>query len=946
MSRSISREGFNELKNYLGVYLQQGRVILDSDWNENQDIAVSFLRRLNREALGEGSPNTGFYISPVIPEMPSFALESLDTSGMDKKQAKGAVVGAFIQDLFSAMLYLLVGPILFFLSFPGEELEGFESLQGWLLNSSQGKLRIGRDRPYAGNGFLRLSGHAGTVTLTKTLPQLKDLSAHDLVTFRYRMSAQVPGTMKFFVEDSSGNRSVWLCGVPAFAKGTWQSSFAAPLDLRFRILTTELPNAVVGKSYSATAYAIGGTTPIVWSLAGAPGGLSISANSDTHSARLSWSAPVAGTYTFTVKAKDATNTESTKSLTLLVKASGSAGIEFPDTSTILSSIRKFEIPTGTPADLTRIKKYGFELYQDTTTPLVWDLDDMRLGSSAQEKANGENNFIIRGSDFSTYQNNLTLISLIAGAASDGSGGGSGGGGSGSGNDDDALLNYLEVLNSDFMMDQPSIENAGRYYVAGLPVVQLKDELYSQQADPNDPPLAPPAAGVTRKDEVYLDVWTEPVTYVQDPQIREIALGGPDTSTRLRVRHRVRVAQGGQVPKGNGIGGGTLATEGTYTAQANRLYRVQVDTAGNLGTATFRWSEDNASTVQRIIEPLPPGSTKVVVEDASAFHPGERVLISKEFGEEEHQIATVFGNVITLQQPTGAQLALLPAAARVPQFTTFALSDRPMLQRWNAFKVPVLVDPDDPTISRAIELNDGVKVRFGGEALHKGDYWNFQTRYLAGDEALGIDPETRIEQLAFQRARGPVHHYVPLATLTRNGSAAKPKQISTIQDRRHHVGNGGSINFAMPDPPLISGTGATEHLGGFQVPPSTADSKYVMFWSGDVIISGSLPADPAERAKVKLTIKAAFYDDTMTDPETDEDTGQLMDTTLPIFLAGKSKGVEVPVQLVFNMSSSPCAFLPLPFVPTSIQFFAELSHTGITVQLLHMRATILELRKSY
>ena len=33
MTRAISRDSFDELKQYIGVHLQQGRVILDSDWN-------------------------------------------------------------------------------------------------------------------------------------------------------------------------------------------------------------------------------------------------------------------------------------------------------------------------------------------------------------------------------------------------------------------------------------------------------------------------------------------------------------------------------------------------------------------------------------------------------------------------------------------------------------------------------------------------------------------------------------------------------------------------------------------------------------------------------------------------------------------------------------------------------------------------------------------------
>src|SRR6185503_19524608 len=101
MSRAISRESFNELKNYLGVYLQQGRVILDSDWNESQDITLSALRRLNREALGEGSPNRGFAIDPAFPPPPSLLLSTVNTSGMDLGQAIGAVIGACFADFLS-----------------------------------------------------------------------------------------------------------------------------------------------------------------------------------------------------------------------------------------------------------------------------------------------------------------------------------------------------------------------------------------------------------------------------------------------------------------------------------------------------------------------------------------------------------------------------------------------------------------------------------------------------------------------------------------------------------------------------------------------------------------------------------------------------------------------------------------------------------------------------
>ncbi|MBN1203496.1 MAG: putative Ig domain-containing protein [Myxococcaceae bacterium] len=955
MSRSISREDFNELKNYLGVYLQQGRVILDSDWNESQDIAVSFLRRLNREALGEGSPNNGFAISPVIPPPPQLLMENVDvdTTGMDLGEAFaaiiGAIIGACLADLLGFMLYFIFGPVLFFMSFPGKELEGFESLQGFLLSSPQGKLRIGRDRPYAGKGFLRLSGHAGPVTFTKTLTNLVDLSAHELATFRYRLNQQVPGTIKFFLEDNVGNRSVWLINVSGAGTEIWLAGFAAPLNLNFHILTSEIDPAVKGTTYTARINTFSGQAPITWSSTALPTGLALEPGSGVEESRKAQitGTPTAnaGDYTFTVTATDSAGKSSSRTYTLRVKETGAPALPIPSTMELLGQLQQFETPTGTPADLTRIRKYGFEVYQDATTPLIWDFDDLRLASSALEQAMAKNNFIIRGSEFSQFLNQITLLSIFMSGMS-----GDGGGGGGDEGDDELEQNLLNLMNTDFQLSQASIENAGRLYVAGLPVVQIQDTLYSQQADPNDPPLAPPAAGVIRKDEVYLDVWTEPVTYVEDPEIREIALGGPDTTTRLRTRHRVRVAQGGEVPKGNGVGKGTLATEGVYLAQANRFYRVEIDTPGNIGTATFRWSEDNASTLQRVLEPIPPGSTQVVVEDASAFHAEDWILISKEFGEEEHQIASTFGNVITLKNPTGAQLALLPAASQVPQFTTFSLEDRPRIQRWNAFKVPIQADPEDATISGAILLNDGVQVRLGGHTLRRGDYWNFKTRYLAGDEASGINPETRIEQLSFQRARGVIHHYVHLATITRDGSALKPDRIFLIQDRRKRVANAGTVSGTLPKLTGLVGT-TTEHLGGLPLPPTSSDAKFVIFWSGDLYLTGTVPAG------AKLTLRASFYSDEMGDLETEPDKGKIQDREVEIPLTRKPKGVEVPLQHLFTKSDTPFGFLPTTFIPTSVQMFVKLTDPNsppespdpspdFSVELANMRVIALELKKAY
>jgi hypothetical protein len=945
MPRAISRESFNELKNYLGVYMQQGRVILDSDWNENQDIAVSFLRRMARESLGDGSPNRGFAIDMVLPPPPELALKSVGEQDFDNPlDAIGAIFGACMVDLLSLSLHLMFGPLQFFFSFPGDKLDGFESLTGFSLSSTQGTLRIGRDRPYEGRSFLRLSGHPGNVTITKTLPGIVDLSDYELVTFRYRLNQQVPGTFKFFIRDADGNRSVWNVNNPAFSADFWQVGFAVPLDLRFQIQTRTLLAAGIGESYTGRIGTFGGKTPVAWAVtAGAlPAGLTLDPDGDggddSHKGRITGTPTAIGSSTFTVQATDDDGNIATHEFTLEVKAEPDASLPLPSGTELLATLVKATAPTGIPADTSRIQAYGFEVYQDATTPLVWDFDDLRLGSSAMEERLARNNFIIRGSELVQFLNQLTLMSVFS---------------EGMGEeeeppadppaeeeeDDEFLQNLLDLMNTEFDLSEPSVENAGRFYVHGLPCVQVKDVLYSEQADPNDDLLVPPPPGTIRKDVVYLDAWVEPVTYVEDPDIREIALGGPDTTTRARVRHRVRVAQGGTLPKDRGVGKGTLATEGSYTGHTNLLFRVEIDTAGNIGTATFRWSEDNSSTIQRVIEPLPPGSTKVVVEDASAFHPGDSVLIRKEFGSEEHRISSVFGNTITLFDPTGVQLGALPAATRVPNFTTFALADSPRIERWNAFKVPIPADPADATISPAILLSDGVSVRFGGRDLRRGDYWNFKTRYLAGDETSGFVPEARIEDLAFVHARGVMHHYAPLALLVRDGSSPQPDKIFQILDRRGRTGNASTVSAALGDTEAFTGS-TTAHLGVLGLPPAGQDSKHLVMWSGDVFVTGT-PPDTAT-----LTLRASFYNDEVTDIEDEPEQGKIQDREVTVKLGRKPVGVEVPLQVMFTKSDLDFLFLPVTMIPSYVHFFASLGGSGFSVELVNMQVTVIELKKAH
>jgi hypothetical protein len=62
----ISRINFDPKKHYTSVRMQQGRVLTDDDWNENERIENEDRRRSRVEIIGPfGSSNEGFKIAPL-----------------------------------------------------------------------------------------------------------------------------------------------------------------------------------------------------------------------------------------------------------------------------------------------------------------------------------------------------------------------------------------------------------------------------------------------------------------------------------------------------------------------------------------------------------------------------------------------------------------------------------------------------------------------------------------------------------------------------------------------------------------------------------------------------------------------------------------------------------------------------------------------------------------
>lgn len=94
-------------------------------------------------------------------------------------------------------------------------------------------------------------------------------------------------------------------------------------------------------------------------------------------------------------------------------------------------------------------------------------------------------------------------------------------------------------------------NRGHYYVNGILCENDRPE-YIFSIPPSIRPASARSGAAQgpgdQKDDssvsyfIYLDVWEREVTYLEDPLIREVALGGPDTTTRSQVVWRVRAVQ--------------------------------------------------------------------------------------------------------------------------------------------------------------------------------------------------------------------------------------------------------------------------------------------------------------------------------------------------------------------------------------------------------------------
>lgn len=317
---------------------------------------------------------------------------------------------------------------------------------------------------------------------------------------------------------------------------------------------------------------------------------------------------------------------------------------------------------------------------------------------------------------------------------------------------------------------------------------------------------------------YLDVWRRPVTYLEDPDLIDKAVG-VDTTGRLQTVWQVKLLDVSRVHGVNcstpdiGIAawqsliqpsageltarvvpsapaGPCCLTSGTgYTGMENQFYRVEIHqkgtigTAGTIDTATFKWSRDNASVATRVTEIASvtntagnPASRLTVQstgrDEVLGFAPGNWIEITDDWQElndqpgELHAIDSIdlAAKTITLNSPVSSTSFPTTNGQTDPARHTRTL-------RWDqsgkVYKSDGTVwkdltgstgDIPVPPAGTTLILENGITVTFALPAngsFHRGDFWTFAARTADGS----------VETLTQASPRGIHHHYARLSIVT-------------------------------------------------------------------------------------------------------------------------------------------------------------------------------------
>jgi hypothetical protein len=290
---------------------------------------------------------------------------------------------------------------------------------------------------------------------------------------------------------------------------------------------------------------------------------------------------------------------------------------------------------------------------------------------------------------------------------------------------------------------------------------------------------------------YLDVWERHLTWLDDPDMRDFALGS-DTTTRTKTLWQVRLLsvqsdeqenncqsqfsswdylvalptgslQARVKPTEPAKESCVLPPQAGYRGLGTQLYRVEVHDPGSLNVATFKWSRENGSIVSKVHDII-SSENKIVVSDTDkdsrlGFAPLQWVEVI----DDRRELWGLSGTLVKLEHVQDNNTLIFDAATvkgDAMNNENFPQEFNPKVRRWDsdgALKVQI------PTCNDGyIELEFGVQIKFSVGTYKTGNYWLIPARTVTANiewpkVGTGNDPASLMPE-------GITHHFCRLALL--------------------------------------------------------------------------------------------------------------------------------------------------------------------------------------
>jgi len=367
--------------------------------------------------------------------------------------------------------------------------------------------------------------------------------------------------------------------------------------------------------------------------------------------------------------------------------------------------------------------------------------------------------------------------------------------------------------------------SGTFWVDGLPCwngpnVSLATQPAFKGLEKLPPPVPAPFA------LIYLDAWEQTVSVHEDESLREVALGGADTTLRSEIHWAVRtlvlteqqmtlfrekatantaakvkaavekleqlfptlfkplestITLTAEAAKHDTTDACLVAPDAKYRGVENQLYRVEVyrgthDAFGNeitddKGTplpALLVWSRDNGSVTLPVstVDGKSITVTSLGRDDRTRLQPGHVVQLV-----DRYDSAT--GRPRKLRKVTDVSdyrnLITLDDAIESPKSESPAI-----LRRWDGGPNEVVLKNNEMELDIENDIVINLAVAAGQPPrLHTGDYWIIPARTTLGDV---IWPRDTTGKLDPQLPHGITHHYAPLAAI---GDATGLVDVRTV-----------------------------------------------------------------------------------------------------------------------------------------------------------------------